>query len=186
MRASNASCTIIPPYNVYKYALHKVIFSAEHIDHRISCALFPLQSGGDQERKYKRRRGEYYSIQTSLIVAALKKLLPIGLNMCTPGDQELISLAKIRYSLVRYIPVGSDVSSYHICWRNGFMWITPRLELHTFFLQWGIPHKFFMYYSFFCVCRWNVYWTCMLLLCLIHHKLPFSVQVSVLSDLLVF
>ncbi|XP_061668950.1 ryanodine receptor 3 [Syngnathoides biaculeatus] len=57
------------------------------------------KSGGDQERKHKRRRGEYYSIHTSLIVAALKKLLPIGLNMCTPGDQELISLAKIRYSL---------------------------------------------------------------------------------------
>ncbi|XP_056284489.1 ryanodine receptor 3 [Pseudoliparis swirei] len=57
------------------------------------------KSGGDQERKHKRRRGEYYSVQTSLIVASLKKLLPIGLNMCTPGDQELISLAKIRYSL---------------------------------------------------------------------------------------
>nr|XP_061843137.1 ryanodine receptor 3-like [Nerophis lumbriciformis] len=57
------------------------------------------KSGGDQERKHKRRRGEYYSVQTSLIVAALKKMLPIGLNMCTPGDQELISLAKTRYSL---------------------------------------------------------------------------------------
>uniref|UniRef100_A0AAQ4NXV3 Ryanodine receptor 3 n=1 Tax=Gasterosteus aculeatus aculeatus TaxID=481459 RepID=A0AAQ4NXV3_GASAC len=56
-------------------------------------------SGGDQERKHKRRRGEYYSVQTSLIVASLKKLLPIGLNMCSPGDQELIYLAKIRYSL---------------------------------------------------------------------------------------
>uniref|UniRef100_A0A8C9X603 Ryanodine receptor 3 n=1 Tax=Sander lucioperca TaxID=283035 RepID=A0A8C9X603_SANLU len=61
------------------------------------------KSGGDQERKHKRRRGEYYSIQTSLIVAALKKLLPVGLNMCTPGDQELISLAKIRYSLVNHL-----------------------------------------------------------------------------------
>ncbi|XP_076155871.1 ryanodine receptor 3 [Alosa pseudoharengus] len=58
------------------------------------------KSGGqDQERKHKKRRGEFYSIQTSLIVAALKKMLPIGLNMCTPGDQELISLAKNRYSL---------------------------------------------------------------------------------------
>ncbi|XP_078797141.1 ryanodine receptor 3 isoform X7 [Oryzias latipes] len=56
------------------------------------------KSGGqDQERKHKKRRGEFYSIQTSLIVAALKKMLPIGLNMCTPGDQELISLAKMRY-----------------------------------------------------------------------------------------
>lgn len=34
-------------------------------------------------------------------MAALKKMLPIGLNMCTPGDQELISLAKMRYLLVR-------------------------------------------------------------------------------------
>uniref|UniRef100_A0A671WZV5 Ryanodine receptor 3 n=1 Tax=Sparus aurata TaxID=8175 RepID=A0A671WZV5_SPAAU len=53
----------------------------------------------DQERRHKKRRGEFYSIQTSLIVAALKKMLPIGLNMCTPGDQELISLAKTRYLL---------------------------------------------------------------------------------------
>ncbi|CAB1335142.1 unnamed protein product, partial [Coregonus sp. 'balchen'] len=52
-----------------------------------------------KERKHKRKRGEFYSIQTSLIVAALKKMLPIGLNMCTPGDQELISLAKTRYLL---------------------------------------------------------------------------------------
>ncbi|KAF6731692.1 Ryanodine receptor 3 [Oryzias melastigma] len=61
---------------------------------------FKEKSGGqDQERKHKKRRGEFYSIQTSLIVAALKKMLPIGLNMCTPGDQELISLAKMRYLL---------------------------------------------------------------------------------------
>uniref|UniRef100_A0A8B9TRC2 Ryanodine receptor 3 n=1 Tax=Anas platyrhynchos TaxID=8839 RepID=A0A8B9TRC2_ANAPL len=61
--------------------------------------IFLLQSGGqDQERKKSKRRGDLYSIQTSLIVAALKKMLPIGLNMCTPGDQELISLAKTRYS----------------------------------------------------------------------------------------
>ncbi|XP_028834345.1 ryanodine receptor 3 isoform X8 [Denticeps clupeoides] len=58
------------------------------------------KSGGqDQERKHKKRRGEFYSVQTSLIVAALKKMLPIGLNMCTPGDQELISLAKTRYAM---------------------------------------------------------------------------------------
>ncbi|XP_063078860.1 ryanodine receptor 3-like isoform X3 [Engraulis encrasicolus] len=55
--------------------------------------------GNDQERKGRRRKRELYSVQTSMIVAALKKLLPIGLNMCTPGDQELISLAKIRYAL---------------------------------------------------------------------------------------
>lgn len=67
------------------------------------CILYVsfLQSGGhDQERKKAKHRGDLYSIQTSLIVAALKKMLPIGLNMCTPGDQELISLAKSRYSWV--------------------------------------------------------------------------------------
>ncbi|XP_023662899.1 ryanodine receptor 1b isoform X3 [Paramormyrops kingsleyae] len=55
--------------------------------------------GSDVERSKKKRRGDRYSVQTSLIVAAVKKLLPIGLNMCSPADQELINLAKIRYSL---------------------------------------------------------------------------------------
>ena len=64
-------------------------------------ALLCLQSGDSgQERSKKKRRGDRYSVQTSLIVAALKKMLPIGLNMCSPADQELINLAKIRYSLV--------------------------------------------------------------------------------------
>ncbi|KAI2654040.1 Ryanodine receptor 2 [Labeo rohita] len=66
----------------------------------IYCRVCLCQAGGqDQERKHKKRRGDFYSIQTSLIVAALKKMLPIGLNMCTPGDQELIMLAKTRYGL---------------------------------------------------------------------------------------
>lgn len=47
-------------------------------------------------------------MQTSLIVATLKKMLPIGLNMCSPTDQELINLAKIRYALVRGRGRGSD------------------------------------------------------------------------------
>ncbi|KAJ3591316.1 hypothetical protein NHX12_009262, partial [Muraenolepis orangiensis] len=55
--------------------------------------------GSDAERTKKKKRGDRYSVQTSLIVAALKKMLPIGLNMCSPADQELINVAKIRYSL---------------------------------------------------------------------------------------
>lgn len=47
-----------------------------------------------------KRKGDRYSTQTSLIVAALKRLLPIGLNICAPGDQELIALAKTRFSMV--------------------------------------------------------------------------------------
>uniref|UniRef100_F6XF06 Ryanodine receptor 3 n=1 Tax=Ornithorhynchus anatinus TaxID=9258 RepID=F6XF06_ORNAN len=57
------------------------------------------KSGGqDQERKRTRRRGDLYSVQTSLIVAALKKMLPVGLNMGTRGEQELIALGKARYA----------------------------------------------------------------------------------------
>lgn len=63
---------------------------------------FSQGGGSDTERTKKKRRGDRYSVQTSLIVAALKKMLPIGLNMCSPADQELINLAKIRYSLVYF------------------------------------------------------------------------------------
>ncbi|XP_019329902.1 PREDICTED: ryanodine receptor 1-like, partial [Aptenodytes forsteri] len=55
--------------------------------------------GSEQERTKKKRRGDRYSIHTSLIVATLKKMLPIGLNMCSPTDQELINMAKGRYAL---------------------------------------------------------------------------------------
>ncbi|XP_012869761.1 PREDICTED: ryanodine receptor 3 [Dipodomys ordii] len=64
---------------------------------KMSKAMEVKSGGQDQERKKTKRRGDLYSIQTSLIVATLKKMLPVGLNMCTPGDQELISLAKSRY-----------------------------------------------------------------------------------------
>lgn len=67
--------------------------------------VFVVSQGGgsDVERSKKKRRGDRYSVQTSLIVAALKKMLPIGLNMCSPADQELINLAKTRYALVEYL-----------------------------------------------------------------------------------
>ncbi|KAF7205128.1 transcript variant X2, partial [Nothobranchius furzeri] len=52
----------------------------------------------DQERKKMKRKGDRYSSQTSLIVATLKRLLPVGLNICAPGEQELIALAKMRFT----------------------------------------------------------------------------------------
>lgn len=64
----------------------------------------PQSGGSDQERTKKKRRGDRYSVQTSLIVATLKKMLPIGLNMCAPTDQDLIVLAKARYALVLVHP----------------------------------------------------------------------------------
>eukprot|EP00063_Salmo_salar_P063751 XP_014038586.1 PREDICTED: ryanodine receptor 1-like [Salmo salar] len=68
-------------------------------DPTLSSYRLEMAGGSDVERTKKKRRGDRYSVQTSLIVAALKKMLPIGLNMCSPADQELINLAKIRYSL---------------------------------------------------------------------------------------
>uniref|UniRef100_A0A8C5FWP2 Ryanodine receptor 2 n=1 Tax=Gadus morhua TaxID=8049 RepID=A0A8C5FWP2_GADMO len=52
----------------------------------------------DQERKKLKRKGDRYTMQTSLIVATLKRMLPVGLNICAPGDQELIALAKNRFT----------------------------------------------------------------------------------------
>uniref|UniRef100_A0A8C4QC96 Ryanodine receptor 2b (cardiac) n=1 Tax=Eptatretus burgeri TaxID=7764 RepID=A0A8C4QC96_EPTBU len=57
------------------------------------------KAGSDGERKKQKKRGDKYSVQTSLLVMALKRMLPIGLNICAPGDQELISLAKNRFSM---------------------------------------------------------------------------------------
>uniref|UniRef100_A0A3P9BDB2 Ryanodine receptor 2 n=1 Tax=Maylandia zebra TaxID=106582 RepID=A0A3P9BDB2_9CICH len=51
-----------------------------------------------KERKKMKRKGDRYSMQTSLIVATLKRLLPVGLNICAPGEQELIALAKNRFT----------------------------------------------------------------------------------------
>lgn len=63
-----------------------------------------------------KRKGDRYSMQTSLIVATLKRLLPIGLNVCAPGEQELITLAKNRFAQVLPIihilpPVGAAESA---------------------------------------------------------------------------
>lgn len=82
----------------------------------LSLVLSPMspQSGGsDQERTKKKRRGDRYSVQTSLIVATLKKMLPIGLNMCAPTDQDLITLAKTRYALVPARPPSGNLPGSH-------------------------------------------------------------------------
>ncbi|XP_062494815.1 ryanodine receptor 1-like [Pezoporus occidentalis] len=56
-------------------------------------------SGPPERRAGAPRRGDRYSVRTSLIVATLKKLLPIGLNLCSPADQELMAMAKGRYAM---------------------------------------------------------------------------------------
>uniref|UniRef100_A0AAR2IQQ6 Ryanodine receptor 2b (cardiac) n=1 Tax=Pygocentrus nattereri TaxID=42514 RepID=A0AAR2IQQ6_PYGNA len=63
-----------------------------------SCMTKVLCEG--ERRKMKRGKDERYSTHTSLIVAALKKLLSIGLNQCCHGDRGLIAVAKGRFSEV--------------------------------------------------------------------------------------
>lgn len=55
----------------------------------------------DQERKKMKKKTDKYSKQTSLIVATLKRLLPVGMNTCAPGEQQLVTLAKNRFSEVQ-------------------------------------------------------------------------------------
>lgn len=66
----------------------------------LSPSLSPQGAISDQERKKLKRKGDRYTMQTSLIVATLKRMLPVGLNICAPGDQELIALAKNRFTQV--------------------------------------------------------------------------------------
>ncbi|XP_044070697.1 ryanodine receptor 2 isoform X3 [Siniperca chuatsi] len=48
----------------------------------------------DHEKRRIKRKGDRYSTHTSLIVASMKRLLPVGLRVCFPSDQSLIMLAK--------------------------------------------------------------------------------------------
>ncbi|CAL8299057.1 unnamed protein product [Merluccius merluccius] len=48
----------------------------------------------DHENRKSKRKGDRYSAHTSLIVAAVKRLLPVGVRFCSPNDQSLIALAK--------------------------------------------------------------------------------------------
>ncbi|XP_047459189.1 ryanodine receptor 2 isoform X2 [Mugil cephalus] len=50
------------------------------------------------EKRKMKRKGDRYSTQTSLIVASMKRLVPVGLRICFPSNQDLITLAKKGFS----------------------------------------------------------------------------------------
>lgn len=56
----------------------------------------------DHIKKGMKMKGDRYSAHTSLIVATIKKLVPVGLRVCFPCDQNLIMLVKNCYSQVNY------------------------------------------------------------------------------------
>lgn len=101
----------------------------------LSCWCVTLAQGivSDQERKKMKRKGDRYSMQTSLIVATLKRLLPVGLNICAPGEQELIALAKNRFSQVvktRCLAAAHIYSSHishttesHVCYTHTHIYV---------------------------------------------------------------
>ncbi|XP_065815894.1 ryanodine receptor 2 [Labrus bergylta] len=48
----------------------------------------------DHDKRRMKRKGDCYSTHTSLIVASMKRLLPVGLRVCFHNDQILLVLAK--------------------------------------------------------------------------------------------
>nr|XP_057915111.1 ryanodine receptor 2 isoform X2 [Doryrhamphus excisus] len=52
----------------------------------------------DYEKRAMKKKGDRYSVHTSLIVASVKRLLPVGLRVCFPGDQSVIFLAKSAFA----------------------------------------------------------------------------------------
>lgn len=96
-------------------------------------------------------------------------MLPIGLNMCTPGDQELISLAKRRYSLVRWMKLHfikfNRIYKKYIqyqevfgdTWRNLLQHVET-WKLETWFLNVVLYLLFSLYFSFVFFSQHYLYW----------------------------
>ncbi|XP_071766090.2 ryanodine receptor 2-like [Centroberyx gerrardi] len=76
----------------------------------------------DHERRKTKRKGDRYSTHTSLIVASLKRLLPVGLRVCSPSDQSLIMLAKSHFTQKDT----EDEIREHVC--NGLVHLESKLE----------------------------------------------------------
>uniref|UniRef100_A0A671YWR5 Ryanodine receptor 2 n=1 Tax=Sparus aurata TaxID=8175 RepID=A0A671YWR5_SPAAU len=55
------------------------------------------------EKRRMKRKGDRYSTHTSLIVASMKRLLPVGLGVCFPSDQGLITMAKNGFTQVEHL-----------------------------------------------------------------------------------
>lgn len=54
----------------------------------------------NHEKRKVKKKGDRYSTHTSLIVASLKRLLPVGLRNCLLSNQSLITLAKNGFTQV--------------------------------------------------------------------------------------
>ncbi|XP_061765871.1 ryanodine receptor 2-like [Nerophis ophidion] len=52
----------------------------------------------DYDERAMKKKGDRYSVHTSLIMACVKRLLPVGLRLCLPGDWSLVSLAKSGFA----------------------------------------------------------------------------------------
>lgn len=65
----------------------------------------------NHEKRKVTKKGDRYSTHTSLIVASLKRLLPVGLRNFLLSDQNLIALAKNGFTQVscKYETVSSGI-----------------------------------------------------------------------------
>uniref|UniRef100_A0A3Q3G0A9 Ryanodine receptor 2b (cardiac) n=1 Tax=Labrus bergylta TaxID=56723 RepID=A0A3Q3G0A9_9LABR len=73
----------------------------------------------DHDKRRMKRKGDCYSTHTSLIVASMKRLLPVGLRVCFHNDQILLVLAKKGFTQVSSkvdntsINISSAVNAVH-------------------------------------------------------------------------
>uniref|UniRef100_A0AAV2JJ13 Ryanodine receptor 2-like n=1 Tax=Knipowitschia caucasica TaxID=637954 RepID=A0AAV2JJ13_KNICA len=100
----------------------------------------------DHKNKSVKRKGERYCTQTSLIVASVKRLLPVGLNVCFQNDNDLIHLAKNDFSQIEN-PQRTKKSTWTkvlskqrkravvACLRMTPLYNLPRHKVVNFFLQ---------------------------------------------------
>lgn len=61
-----------------------------------------------------KRKGDRYSTNTSLIVASMKRLLPVGLSVCFPSDHSLIMLAKCGFTQVGWTMDSISMYAVHV------------------------------------------------------------------------
>lgn len=100
------------PYDIMLALMCRNCISLHHNHKKVANRLLSLRNINlcswlfntqfDHETRRMKRKGDRYSSHTSLIVASMKRLLPVGLRVCFPSDQSLIMLAKNGFTQVSW------------------------------------------------------------------------------------
>lgn len=88
-----------------------VWFNLLYQTNKIKTELWLLDTQFNHNKRRTKTKGDRFSVHTSLIVAAMKRLVPLGLRACSPGDQNLIMLAKNGFSQVGWKCINKSLFS---------------------------------------------------------------------------